>query len=128
MEIMPNTNFKKNEVIFREGDQGDAVYYISSGRVKITRAAATQTMTLAELEEGDIFGELALIDQRPRAATATALEDTWVYKFSASAFEKKMEDMDQFLRNVIITLVLTVRNMNIKQERLLEKWGYPRPD
>jgi CRP-like cAMP-binding protein len=128
MEIMPNTSFKKGEVIFNEGDKADGVYYICSGRVKVTRRVNDRPMALAELEEGDIFGELAIIDRRPRAATVVALEDTWVYKFSGPAFETKLEGMDQFMRNIIITLVLTIRNMNIKQERLLEKWGYPRPD
>jgi CRP-like cAMP-binding protein len=128
MEIMPNANYKKGDVIFREGDQADGVYYICSGRVKVSRVVGSQQMTLAELEEGDIFGELAIIDRRPRAATITAVEDTWVYKFSGATFEKKLEGMDQLMRNIIITLVLTVRNMNIKQERLLEKWGYPRSE
>jgi CRP-like cAMP-binding protein len=128
MNIMPNVNFKKGEVIFREGDQADGIYYICSGRVKVTRTVGEQPMTLAELEEGDIFGELAIIDRRPRAATIVALEDTWVYKFSGQVFEKKLEEMDQLMRTMIVTLVLTIRNMNIKQEKLLEKWGYPRPD
>lgn len=128
MDIMPNTSFKKGDVIFREGDQADGVYYICSGRVKVTRVIGDQPMTLVELEEGDIFGELAIIDRRPRAATIVAVEDTWVYKFSGQVFEKKLEEMDQIMRTMIVTLVLTIRNLNIKQEKLLEKWGYPRPD
>ncbi|MBY0355369.1 MAG: cyclic nucleotide-binding domain-containing protein, partial [Rickettsiales bacterium] len=100
MEIMPNANFKKGDVIFREGDQADGIYYICTGRVKVTRLINDQVMNLAELEEGDIFGELAIIDRRPRAGTVTALEDCWVYKFSAATFEKKLEDTDQLMKNI----------------------------
>lgn len=128
MEIMPNVHFRKGDVVFGEGDQADGVYYICSGGVKVTRRVGGQLMTLAELEPGDIFGELAIIDPRPRSATVVATDDTWAYRFSGPAFEKKLEGMDELMREVIFTLVLTIRNMNIKQERLLEKWGYPKPD
>jgi CRP-like cAMP-binding protein len=128
LEIMPNMLLKKGESAFQQGDEPDGVYYVCSGSLKVTRENNQESQVLAELEDGDIFGELAMIDRLPRSATVTALEDSWLYKFSARSFEKRLNDMDQFMQSVFATLVLTVRNMNLKQEKLLERWGYPKPD
>src|SRR5215208_8495333 len=63
--------------LFRQGDQGDAMYLIESGRVRISiRDDADQEVTLAELAQGDFFGEMAIIDGRQRSADAQVIEDS----------------------------------------------------
>lgn len=121
MEIMPNKVFRAREVAFKEGDAPNGVFYICSGRMQITRNVNGTVTPIRELETGDVFGELAMIDNRPRSATITALEDTWVYHFTPQAFEKKMQEMDKFMYEVFMSLVVTVRNMNILQEELTKK-------
>ena len=60
-------------VLAREGESGNAVYLIISGRVQVTkRAADGTTVTLAELSEGAVFGEMALVTESPRVATVVA--------------------------------------------------------
>lgn len=120
LEIMPNTNFKKGEVIFREGELPDGVYYLCEGRVRVTKNVSGQEVTLAEMEPGDIFGELAMVGESPRSATVTTLEDCWVYKFSPDTFKKKLQTMDSFMYTMLIALVLTIRNQNRKIAELLE--------
>jgi uncharacterized membrane protein len=62
--------------LFRSGDSGDALYLIESGRVRISvRDADGSDVTLAELAGGDFFGEMALLDGKPRSADATVVED-----------------------------------------------------
>ena len=62
--------------LFYSGDTGDALYLIESGRVRISvRDADGSDVTLAELARGDFFGEMALLDSKPRSADATVLED-----------------------------------------------------
>ncbi len=62
--------------LFRSGDSGDALYLIESGRVRISvRDADGSDVTLAELAGGDFFGEMALLDGKPRSADATVIED-----------------------------------------------------
>ena len=62
--------------LFRKGDVGDAMYLIESGRVRISiRDEDAKEVTLAELAQGDFFGEMALIDGRRRSADATVFED-----------------------------------------------------
>jgi CRP-like cAMP-binding protein len=118
MDIMPNRLIKKNEIVFREGDMPDGVYYITSGRVIVTRNINGVETEFAELEEGDVFGELAMIDDRPRAATIKAAEDTSLYMLSRNAFETKLKGLDHLMYMVFLRMALSIRNMNIKYEEL----------
>jgi CRP-like cAMP-binding protein len=73
--------FRRTEVIFHQGDPGDALFIVALGTVKITLPSETgDEAILATLRPGDFFGELALLDGAPRSATATAIEacETWV--------------------------------------------------
>src|SRR6266508_3245020 len=64
------------DALFRAGDQGDAMYLIESGRVRITVSDDDQKpIVLAELARGDFFGEMAIIDGKQRSADATVFED-----------------------------------------------------
>jgi len=64
--------YRDGEVIFREGERGTAMYVIQFGTVEITKAAPSGQVTIARLEKGEIFGEMALFDREPRSATAVA--------------------------------------------------------
>lgn len=71
--------FKKGEVIFRQGDPGDCMYDILSGKVGVYAAYATPNeKLLTELAAGGFFGEMGLLDKAVRSATVVALEDTQV--------------------------------------------------
>ncbi len=75
--------------VFQEGDTGDAMYFIASGAVRIekrTGATPDAQKTLAILEAGDYFGEMALLDQQPRSAAAVALGATELLRLSTEAF------------------------------------------
>ncbi len=64
--------------IFREGAPGDGVYFVKSGLVEISSGASTRRV-FSRLGPGEIFGEMAVIEHRPRSATASAVEETEVY-------------------------------------------------
>jgi len=68
--------FQPGQVIFREGDTSQEAYRIVRGRVEISILADGKPVILAQLGEGDIFGEMAMVDERPRSASAQALEVT----------------------------------------------------
>ena len=84
------TNFKKykkNEVIFSEGETGDTMYDIVWGSVGIYSAYKTPDQKLLKkLTEDEMFGEMGMIEARPRSATAVALEETQVYEITLDRF------------------------------------------
>jgi uncharacterized membrane protein len=77
----------QNTRLFRQGDNGDAMYLIESGRVRISiRDHDKQELTLAELAQGDFFGEMSIIDGRQRSADAQVIEDSRLAVLSRDAF------------------------------------------
>jgi CRP/FNR family cyclic AMP-dependent transcriptional regulator len=77
----------QNTRLFRQGDKGDAMYLIESGRVRISiHDDDKQEVTLAELAQGDFFGEMAIIDGRQRSADARVIEDARLAILSRDAF------------------------------------------
>lgn len=80
---------KKDEMIFKEGDIGDAFYLIVSGSVRIsTIVPGVGEEALAVLKEGEYFGEMALIDDAPRSASAIANEDVILLLIEKKQFRK----------------------------------------
>ncbi len=87
--------FAANSVIFNEGDPGDAAYVIRSGTVEIRKGMrGDHPLRLAELREGDVLGELALFDDRPRMAAAVAGTDVETIRMPRKAFLEKVAGMD----------------------------------
>ena len=77
----------RGTALFRAGDQGDAMYLIESGRVRITISDDDQKeIVLAELAQGDFFGEMAIIDGKQRSANATVAEDARLAVLSRENF------------------------------------------
>ena len=77
--IAQERHFAAQGRIFGEGDPGDGVYFVKDGLVAISSLIGAGSRVLSELGPGEIFGEMAVIEHRPRSATATAAKDTDVY-------------------------------------------------
>jgi len=74
--IVHHRVYGKGENIFQEGEPGMGMYIIKSGKVKILTQVNAREEELAQIGVGDLFGELALLDESPRSATAVAMEKT----------------------------------------------------
>lgn len=98
-EVLPymlHIRYAAGSVICAEGEPGDALYLIHSGSVSVTKSGRAQP--LARLEEGDFFGEMALLFGEPRSATCTALENTEVFCLSAIDFARVVERTPEMTR------------------------------
>ena len=77
MESMTTSHLERGDILFREGDQGDRLYVIGEGKIKLGRTSVDgRENLLAILGPGEMFGELALFDPGSRTATATAVAET----------------------------------------------------
>jgi CRP-like cAMP-binding protein len=89
LSISQEKRAQKDEVIFKEGATGDAFYFIVSGSIRIsTMVPGVGEEALTILREGEYFGEMALIDDAPRSASAIANEDTILLLIEKDNFRK----------------------------------------
>lgn len=89
--LLHDRRYLQGEIVFDEGEEGQTVYGVISGRVVICRQGEPETGKLAEIEAGVVFGELALLDNAPRAAQAQAAEDCVLAALSRGDFESLLE-------------------------------------
>ncbi len=88
--LMHERNYLADEVIFDEGEEGQGLFLVLSGRVKIVLPASANTLLL-ELGPGAFFGEVALLDQSLRTAQARAIEDTQIVVLFRAEFYSLLE-------------------------------------
>jgi len=91
---------ESGEVIFAEGETGDALYLVLDGRVRIDR----DEQVIAELGERECFGEMSILDGAPRSATATAIEDTNLLKIARDDFQEILSEKPEIALGVIKVL------------------------
>jgi CRP/FNR family transcriptional regulator, cyclic AMP receptor protein len=111
--------FRRGEVIFHQGDPGDALFIVLAGRVKIVLPAETgDEAILATLRAGDFFGELALLDGAPRSATATAIEATETAVLSRDRFRDLIGSDDRIRDTFLAALAAELRRLTTHVEEL----------
>lgn len=109
IRAMKNTlkSVKTGDIIIRQGDKGEAAYIIESGRVDITiERPGGKTHSVGTRGPGTMIGEMALVDNAPRTATITALEDCTLLEITRADFSRRLENSDPILRmttQVILT-------------------------
>ncbi|MFZ5562408.1 MAG: cyclic nucleotide-binding domain-containing protein, partial [Thermodesulfobacteriota bacterium] len=79
-------SFKTGETVFSQGDHASELYFIVSGSAQVLRQAASGPHLIAELGEGETFGEIALVSDQPRTATVRAKTDLTVYTLNRKEF------------------------------------------
>ena len=105
---VPTRSFSKGDTIFREGEQGDEFFVVVRGKVEIRSA----NRRLETVGAKGIFGEMALIDDSPRSATAVALTAVTVAPIKEMQFLFLVKHMPMFALMVIRVLAYRLRNQN----------------
>jgi CRP-like cAMP-binding protein len=105
------------DIIFRQDQVGDRMYVVRSGRVRLFRTDRGVETILADMAEGETFGELALFDRRPRSASARAIGDTTLRVITREDVERM--DCDPLLRGLLASLSRRLRTIDDAFERLM---------
>ncbi|HEY4282042.1 MAG TPA: ATP-binding protein [Chthoniobacterales bacterium] len=116
-EIAPHVDvveFAENDIVFREGDAGDALYLVGKGSVRISKIGrGGQQETLSFIGAGSFFGEMALLDHQARSAMATAAEPTVLGLMGDDAFQRILEIAPSRLHlNFLHSVTERLRNVN----------------
>lgn len=102
--------FAAGQTVFFQGDPGDALYIIQAGLVRIyVLAEDGQEVSMILCGPGDFFGEMALLDKRPRSASAVAMEDSVLLVLSDAHFYYHLRENYQLALNLMSTLSTRVR-------------------
>jgi CRP/FNR family transcriptional regulator, cyclic AMP receptor protein len=108
-------------VLFREGEPGHEMFIIQKGRVQLTRNLQGVEKILAVLPAGEFLGEMAIINQKPRSATATVIEETHLLVLDQPTFEKMIKDNTEIAVRMIKKLAARLEQANFQVELLLLK-------
>ena len=128
-KIVNKKNYKIGEAVFKENEDGTSMYIIRKGEVKACKAAPDgERMTLTLMKDGEIFGEMSFLDERPRSATIIAISNTEAYWIDKHDFEKLVDThprmVYKILKNIIFTIHSIVRGMNTRYIEMVNyTWG-----
>lgn len=112
-------DFKAGTVLFEEGQPGDFMYVVATGEVEIRRNVGETVHVLARLPPGDFFGEMAILNARPRSATAVVRVDSRLVVIEGRTFEAMLRARPEIALRIIKALALRLESANQQVELLL---------
>jgi CRP-like cAMP-binding protein len=121
------THFDNGQVLFHEGDDGDDMYIIQSGRVAIKKKVKDSDTTLAVLEKGDFFGEMAILERMPRSATAEVVEEGDLIVISGEMFGDMIKANPEIAVRMLRKQSIRLRETNRQLESVMAHGGMSAP-
>jgi CRP/FNR family cyclic AMP-dependent transcriptional regulator len=112
-------NVTAGQVLFREGEPGKEMFVIQSGKVRLVRNIRGVDKLLAELGAGEFFGEMSIINDKPRTATATVIEDAQLLVLDPKTFEAMIKANTEIAVRMIKKLAKRLDDANSQIENLL---------
>ena len=112
-EELTEVDLSRGATLFYEGDPGDQLYFVISGKIKLGRTASDGRENLvAIMGPGEIFGEMALFDPGPRSTSATAVSETRLAGVKHASLKKAMEKSPSISAQVLQALARRLRRTN----------------
>ena len=93
--------YPKNTLIFSEGEPGEEIFFIKSGMIKISKIVDNREILLTFQTKGDIFGEMAILESKPRDASAVAYAESKVMVVSSTNFENLIKTQPQLISRLV---------------------------
>jgi EAL domain-containing protein (putative c-di-GMP-specific phosphodiesterase class I) len=100
-DLLPRQIFPAGAKIFTEGDEGHFAYAIEQGTVEVSQLSKGRKVVLARLGDGELLGEMALVDGSPRSATAVATEETQVIVFERDDLQNRVNQADPLVQLLV---------------------------
>jgi CRP/FNR family cyclic AMP-dependent transcriptional regulator len=113
-------------MLFREGDKGEKMYVIRSGKVNIWKQISDSEITLAVLGSGEFFGEMALLEGLPRSAGATVVEEALLIEVEQAAFETLVRKNGEIAVRLMRRLSSRLREADRQIQSLMSRSGAAR--
>ncbi|MDA1090573.1 MAG: cyclic nucleotide-binding domain-containing protein [Proteobacteria bacterium] len=111
-ETLNKKFFPEGDSVFREGDPGEAAYLVESGVIGIFKTVEGEDIQLATMTDGELFGEMAIIDGAARMAHAIALEDSVIVAIPRAGLEAMLAKQNPLVKTLIQILVENLRNVH----------------
>jgi CRP/FNR family cyclic AMP-dependent transcriptional regulator len=112
-------DFRAGTVLFEEGQPGDFMYVVTTGEVEIRRLVGETERVLAIIPPGEFFGEMAILNSRPRSATAVVRLDARLLVIEGKTFEAMLRARPEVALRIIKSLALRLESANQQVELLL---------
>jgi len=109
----------KGTVLFRENEPGQEMYIILSGKVRISKKVREIEKTLTILDKGDFFGEMSILNNKPRSATAEVVEDAKLLVIDPQTFETMVRNNAEIALRIIKNLSARLQEADNQIENLL---------
>ncbi len=106
--------YKDGDVIVQEGTESREMYVVQSGQVKVVKGDGSSEAVLAILKDGDMFGEMSLLDAKPRSATVKALGEARVLAIDHEMFLKRVRVDPTLALRVLRQMGERIRDLNSK--------------
>jgi CRP-like cAMP-binding protein len=117
-------DFESGETVFLEGDEGHAMYIVTQGAFEVYRNAAGKHISIASIEPGEHFGEIALLVNRRRSASVRAIQSSSVLRLTKQAIMSEHRAAAMLFRNM--AQLMAERLVSVDNEVILHKTGkYP---
>ena len=124
VHIVETNKYAPGEVVFSEGDTGDAWYALYRGEVEVIKTTANAEQPIRKLEPPACFGEVAILDGLPRSATVRATQESTVLRVPRDALQKLLDEDHlvayKLIKYMALTLVHELRSNTEKIAKLLE--------
>lgn len=104
--------FRDLEVIFKDGEAAEQMYFVNKGKIQISKNMSGVMTKIAVLEEGELFGEMALFEPGFRSATATAVGNVELLEYDKAAFLQAVEEDPELALTIMKVLSQRLRSID----------------
>ena len=113
--------YQDGEIIVRQGDPGDSMFVIQAGQVQVLAERDGEETLLRVVQEGELLGEMAIFDQKPRSATLRALGETKILTIDKKNFMRRISEDPTIAFRILETMSQRVRELSDEVVRLKAK-------